>query len=341
MHDWIALSDRTPPVADANATGLLNAGLLVMELALPFEGASLLLDFHASDGWPRTFAVFHDLAAGLVVMHRQGKAIARHVLPGPLPAGEGTARLSFRFDAPARRWSLSFEIIGAGARPNPARVSSSGTNPLPLPMADLARLCASGADSRRHPSVLWFGVTRGEAPPARAPWVGLRTPVKTARGVLPAGYLVPGDRVQTLDDGMLPLHALHKFELPSRGSFAPVLLRAPYYGARADLLVASDQLLALSGTEVEYLFGEDEVLVEAGHLVDGRTAIRDQRRAVTASASLDFGLPTLIEADSCAILCPASPQLAAMTTLPRRHLKDFEALTLMALFGRNSQSRVA
>lgn len=341
LNDWIALSDQTAPVTDAASDELLKAGLLVLELALPLEGAALLLDFHAEDGWPRTFAVFHDLAAGIVVMHRQGKSMARHLLPGPLPAGDGTGRLSFRFDAPARRWSLSFEVIGPNGAPGSARITSNGSNPLPIPMADLARLCRADDKTRRHPSVLWFGVTRGEAPPARAPWIGLRTPVKTARGVLPAGHLVPGDKIQTLDDGMIPLHAVHKFELPSRGSFAPVLLRAPYFGGREDLLVATDQLLALTGTEVEYLFGEDEVLVEAGHLVDGRTALRDQRRAVTASVSLDFGLPTLIAADGCTLLCPASPQLAAMTTLPRRRLKDFEVLTLMSLLGRHSQCRVA
>lgn len=345
MQDWIALSDRRSPVPEGAGDGLLNAGLLVLELALPLDSATLLLDFHANDGWPRTFAVFHDLAAGLVVMHRQGKALARHILPGPLPAGtpgeSGTARLSFRFDAPARRWSMVFETIGTGPASNPVRIASNGTNPLPMPMADLARLCGAGGDTRRHPSVLWFGVTRGEAPPVRAPWIGLRTPVQTARGLLPADHLVAGDRVQTLDDGLIPLHAVHKYELPSRGSFAPVLLRAPFYGTREDLLVASDQLIALSGTEVEYLFGEDEVLVQAGHLVDGRTAMRDPRRAVTASVSLDFGLPTLISADGCALLCPASPQLAAMTASPRRRLQDFEVLTLMALYGRHSQSRVA
>lgn len=65
--------------------------------------------------------------------------------------------------------------------------------------------------------------------------------------------------------------------------------------------MASDQMIALSGVEVEYLFGDEEVLVETGYLVDGRTALLDHRRAVTTSASLDFGLPTLISADSCAL----------------------------------------
>ncbi|MEO5613993.1 MAG: hypothetical protein ABIR04_03570, partial [Cypionkella sp.] len=109
---WVALSDcglLTP--AEANA--MLHQGLFVMELALPLQNASLLLDHQSNAGWPRTFAIFHDPATGIVILHRQGKDVARHVLPGPLPQGKGTARLSFHFNAPARHWKLCFELLGA------------------------------------------------------------------------------------------------------------------------------------------------------------------------------------------------------------------------------------
>lgn len=345
MDNWIALSDRNSAARPVESDALLGSGVFVMELALPLNSAEILLDYHADDGWPRTFAVFHDLAAGLVVMHRQGKSVSRHVLPGPLPGlshdDSGTARLSFCFDAPARAWHLSFEIVAANGAASPARVTSSGTNPLPMRLADLFALCAGKDQTRRAASVLWFGMTKGAQPPARAPWVGQRTPISTARGLVPAGHLLPGDRVHTVEDGLVPLLAVHRFDLPNRGSFAPILLRAPYFGAGQDLLVASDQMIARSGVEVEYLFGEDEVLVEAGYLVDGRTALQDHRRTVTNSVSLDFGLPTLISVDGCGLMCPAAPRVAAMTQLPRRSLKDYEALTLMSLLGRNSQSRVA
>lgn len=345
MDNWIALSDLNSPERSVDPDALLGAGVFVMELALPLDGATILLDYRADDGWHRTFAVFHDLAAGLVVMHRQGKSVSRHVLPGPLPVlshdDSGTARLSFRFDALQRRWDLCFEIVVVNGAASPARVTSSGTNPLPMRLSDMMALCGGNGLAHRAAPVLWFGVTKGAQPPGRAPWVGQRTAISTSRGLVPAGHLKPGDRVHTVEDGLVPLLAVHRFDLPNRGSFAPVLLRSPFFGARQDLLVASDQMIALSGVEVEYLFGEDEVLVEAGYMVDGRTALLDHRRAVTNSVSLDFGLPTLISADGCILMCPAAPQVAAITQLPRRSLKDYEALTLMSLLGRNSQSCTA
>ncbi|WP_299504511.1 hypothetical protein [Cypionkella sp.] len=53
QQGWVALSDRgllNPAVPDA----LLHHGLFVMELALPLENVSLLLDYQANVGWPRT-----------------------------------------------------------------------------------------------------------------------------------------------------------------------------------------------------------------------------------------------------------------------------------------------
>lgn len=320
---WVALSDRGLLVPAAPDT-LLHQGLVVMELALPLQSASLLLDHHGNAGWQRTFAVFHDPASGIVILHRQGKNVARHVLPGPLPQGKGTARLSFQFDAPARRWSLSFELLAT----DPAlKVTAQGQNPLPMPLSDVQALCSR---PRASGPLLWFGVTEGAAPPAAAPWIGLRTPVETSLGPVFAGHLKPGDIILTEDRGPLPLLAATRLALPARGSFAPVLLRAPFFGQTQDLLVSADQLLASSGAEVEYLFGTDAVLMPAGVLVDGRTALSDQRRAITGSVALDLGSPALIYSDGCLLAIGQEPS----QELPLRCLQTYEALTLMTLLGR-------
>lgn len=343
-QDWIALSDRGFCGAAPDAHALLDQGLFVMELALPLEPATILLDHQAEDGWPRTFALFHDDSAGLVLLHRQGQSVARHALPGPLPQGGDIGRLCFHFDAPARHWRMSFQVLtDTGTEPdNTHRLSASGTNPLPIRLADMAALCTAQAAKAPHPAVLWFGVSRGDAPPARAPWIGLRTPVETTRGVVAAGNLQAGDMVHTLDGGPMPVLAVRRLDLPSKGSFAPVLLRAPFYGQEQDLLIASDQRIALAGSEVEYLFGEDEVLIEAGLLADGRTALLDQRRSVTTSVALEFAAPALILADGCALLCaPVGQPMLAPDSLPRRSLHSYEVLTLMALMGRTGRHRAA
>ncbi|MDZ4394833.1 Hint domain-containing protein [Cypionkella sp.] len=321
---WVALSDRGL-LNPASPDTLLHQGLFVMELALPLQSASLLLDHQSNIGWPRTFAIFHDPATGIVILHRQGKDVARHVLPGPLPQGKGTARLSFHFNAPARHWSLCFELLTTDP---PLKITAEGQNPLPIPLSDLQALCTQ---PRPTSPVLWFGLTEGKAPPGTAPWIGLRTPVETSLGPVLAGHLKPGDILLTEDHGPIPLLAAQRLALPARGSFAPVLLRAPFFGQTQDLLVSADQLLAISGPEVEYLFGADAALMPAGALVDGRTALSDQRRAITGSVALDLGTPALIESNGC-LLAIGQDQAAE---LPLRCLQTYEVHTLMTLLGRS------
>ena len=128
----------------------------------------------------------------------------------------------------------------------------------------------------------------------------------------------------------LPLRARRNLTLPARGSFAPVLLRAPFFGLRQDLLVSADQLVAVTGAEAEYLFAEESVLMRAGDMVDGRTALTDQRRAVIDCVDLDLGRPALIEADGCLIATGHHDGVDASL----RCLHSYEVLTLMALLGR-------
>lgn len=328
--DWLVLSDRD---AVAGLPALLESGLFVAEFALPLQGRCLLFDYKAHDGWERGLTLFHDPDSGLSLLHRQGRALQRHTIAGPLPAVQGVGRLSLRFDAPARHWMLRFEVVDD---PSIAPLTAAGSNPLPMRPEDVAALSATPLRLQRHSALLWFGLARGADLPARAPWMGLRTPVETKRGPVAAGQLRPGDLVATLDDGFQPLAALHPLHLPACGSFAPVLLRAPYFPQRSDILVSSDQMVLLDGPDVEYLFGEDEVLVPAGALVDGRSAMAEQRRAVAPSVALIFEGPVIVLSDGCALLSAVPGDRP-----PRRCLEGYEAMTLMALLGRGGQRRRA
>lgn len=327
---WIALSDsrlNDGGLAPDRAGGLLAAGALVIELSLPLMRTGVLLDYQANEGWSRTLSLFHDATTdSLCLLHRQGDRLTRHVLRAPQAGDAQTARLIYAWDAPARIWTLRLETRGQ----TPDAVAR-GVNPMPLPMADVAALCSGLGVAHRDGSVLWFGVTDRDAPPASAPWFGLRTPVPTTAGPIPAGLLRPGAEVITRD-GPRALHSLRRMNLPARGLFAPVMLRAPYFTRITDLLVSSEQMIAIGGLEVEYLFGEDEVLVEAGCLIDGRAALPDPRRATVACVSLDLGGPALLEIDGCTLMSAHhgdSPPRA-----PLRVLHGYEALPLMALLRR-------
>ena len=74
-----------------------------------------------------------------------------------------------------------------------------------MQLADVQSLCTQ---FRRDGPVLWFGLTRGAAPPTAAPWLGLRTPVETSLGQVAAGNLRPGAMIMTADHGPLPLLSL-------------------------------------------------------------------------------------------------------------------------------------
>ncbi|MGB8811839.1 MAG: Hint domain-containing protein [Paracoccaceae bacterium] len=336
MPDWIALSDRNDPQSDPAAGRLLDRGALILEVALPLAGPAVLLDYRAADGWLRALSVFHDPEMGIGILHRQGGVLVRHTLPGPLPGEVGTARIILRWDAPGRTWHLRYELPDAGQA-----VEARGVNPLPLPMADLLALCRGTGVTQRHPALLWFGATLGENPPERAPWIGLRTPIATPAGYRYASSLAVGEMVLTNEGLALPVQSVRHMVLPSRGFFAPVLLRAPYFAGRTDLLVSADQLVALSGPEVEYLFGEDEVLAEARHLTDGRSALYDTRRAVTSCVSLDLGAPALLQSEGCVLASTQHGKRLAQMALPRRLLRSYEAVPLLALLGRGNGSRAA
>jgi Hint domain len=330
---WIVLSDHAGPINPGGIADVVQQGSLVIELTPPKDDAAVLLDYKSDAGWQRGLSIFMDGTAGIGLLHRQGAAVQRYHLPGPLPRDWALARLTYQWNGPARTWALRLDDAdGAWA------LQAYGGNPVPLAGADLVALCAGSNTVRRDPSVQWFGASAHAALLTPTAWIGQRTPVDTARGPVAAEYLRIGDMVATLDNGHQPLLGLHKMTVPNRGRFAPVLLRAPYFASHVDLLVSQGQLMLLSGTAVEYLFGEDAVLAPAGTLRDGNSALLDNRRPITAGLSLDLGGQQIVLADGCPLLC--SPNAAA-TTLPYRLLHDYEALPLQSLLGRGGHRSAA
>jgi hypothetical protein len=328
MSEWIALSD-SDELAPAGPSAL-HSGAFVLEFLLPLTDPTVLLQGMGERGL--AVSIFFDPIVGISLLQRDAHQVRRHLLPGPIFSRPGPARLTFAFDAPGRVWTLTFQILD-----DDLRHSSSGLDPLPLPVAEIRGLFSAAGGTLRHPAVLWFGVTQRAALPARAPWMGLNTPIATRRGTIRAGSLRPGDMIATLEDGFQPLIGLHRRTYPSRGSFAPVLLRSPFFGLTSDILVSSDQLVLISGASVEYLYGVDEALISAASLCDNHVAGKDERRPVTDAVTLDLGAPFAIIADGCCLM----PAYSAVDVLPRRVLRDYEALPLQALLGRTALRHVA
>jgi hypothetical protein len=332
MTGWLFLSDRDGPVAGA-LPEVLEAGTLVVELSWPLP-TGVLLDWQGAGG--QALSLFHHPASGLGLLWRDGPVLRRFLLAGALRSDGRLARLHLRWSQAEGSWAMRLD--GADET---TIASTYGLTPPALPASVLAQMCGGAGMRRRDASVLWFGVTSGAIPPRGHAWIGLSTPVPTVEGLIPAGRLQAGQWVLTRDAGPVRLRSLRRMDMPSRGSHAAVVLRAPFHARDRDLLVSADQLVGVGGLEAEYLFGEEEVLVSAGALVDGRSVLADNRRATTQGVSLDLGQLHLVDVQGCTLMTAHHGDAATRPILPLRALADYEAGPLMGLLRRMKPSDAA
>jgi hypothetical protein len=132
-------------------------------------------------------------------------------------------------------------------------------------------------------------------------WIGPRTPLMTPHGPVAAGELRVGETVLTRAGEAVAVRALRRCHWPARGAGAPVRLRAPFFGGSVDLRVTPGQLVSLSGVDVEYLFGEELVLVEARHLLDGRRALLEERVEPLGWVTLELEQGAVLDAGGCGL----------------------------------------
>ena len=110
------------------------------------------------------------------------------------------------------------------------------------------------------------------------PGIGILTP----RGERPVETLRAGDLVITRDHGPQPIRWIGRRTVPGIDRFAPVRVAAHVLdGARTSLLVSPQHRFLFTGYKAELLFGCDEVLVAARHLVDGLAVTQEEQAAVT------------------------------------------------------------
>ena len=144
-----------------------------------------------------------------------------------------------------------------------------------LELADEARalpasLALGGGQSGRN---------AGAAPPPEPELLACFTHgtlIDTPDGSRPIEDLAPGDLVTTLVNGSKPLRwigrwAVSRAEMLSRPELQPVLFDAGVLGNTRPLLVSPLHRMLLNDWRAQVYFGEDEVLIAAKGLVNGRT----------------------------------------------------------------------
>ncbi|MDT8325758.1 MAG: Hint domain-containing protein [Roseovarius sp.] len=106
--------------------------------------------------------------------------------------------------------------------------------------------------------------------------------ILTPHGERAIETLRPGDMVITRDHGPRPIRWIGSRRVAGVDKFAPISIAAHVLdGATRPLLVSPQHRLLFTGYKAELLFGCDEVLVAARHLVDGRDVVATEQAEVT------------------------------------------------------------
>ena len=131
-------------------------------------------------------------------------------------------------------------------------------------------------------SVAYAGVANHPLPDTSLPGIAGDARVQTPTGPMRVADLQPGMCILSQSGEEQTIRWIGQTDLLARGPSAPIRLRAPYFGLTEDIVVSRNQKLLLSGSEVEYLFGEEQVLAR----------VEDIRRASAAQICLEQPMVT-------------------------------------------------
>lgn len=298
---------------------MLAQGSLLAEFTLirGAQGALPLVQLTRQGEAPRSLSIGLDPEGHLQVIQRRGTDFHAISLDASAEVAQGgRMRMSWRWDAIRAESLLTLEALGTGQMRQRA-----GRHPLPMPREDLRALGEGAAQVRFGPCLDWIALGDHLHPVGPAACFAPTTPIETPQGPRPAGSLRAGDLVETVDAGPQPVLWSGRIALPALGGLRPVRLCPPGFGETRDLWLMAQHRLALSGPTVDYLFGQDEVLIAAQHLVDGCHALQPTRAGVLQWHGILLADHHLLIADGCRIeslyagRLARQPALAATTAL--------------------------
>lgn len=263
--------DDAGKVPAPRADSLAARGAFVLEAKLtPESRPHCLLSHRRPPPWRSGLSLNTLPGGGVALVMTQGEDVIHATVPGQLPAQGEVLRITYAWDAPARQGRLSIEHPQSGF----TRLTGVA-KPKPLPLSDLGLITRGMHAGRGSSDTELFAVSSAPEPIGPMPTLACDAPIATPEGYRPAGSLRRGDLVRGIDGQLHPVLGLVRRTVPASGGFAPVRLRAPYFGLHSDVVVAPDQRLVIEGSDVEYTFGHERVLVPARHLVNGTAALRE------------------------------------------------------------------
>lgn len=278
---WIGVTDHTdgwfslegaggpPDTGETHAPdSLLPRGTLLVETRLaPENRPQTLLAFRRSHPWAGTFSLQALPGGSIVLIEAQGNDTRTAVLPCPYNDRTDIVRITYSWDAPGRTGRLSIE------RPQPNSTHSVDLpRSRPMVLEDLREIMLRRGHREMDREVTFAAVSDKVEPVGPMPGLTAQTPLLTSLGEKPVHRIRRGDLVITDRGEQVPVLHVVRRTVPARGSFHPIRLRAGYFGLTRDIAVSPNQKLVMRGSDVEYMFGREAVLVPARHLLNNVSA---------------------------------------------------------------------
>ena len=267
---WFALSGQdeswiAPGMDGDESDALAVCGSIVIEARVPLlRRPRPLVVFERQGDWPIYLSIQALPGGGVTVILDQGGVIAHRVFDVAEGGRAENLRITYAWNGPARTGRIALENPDTGE----TRIAEVPA-PRPIRLCDLAALMRPSSCRYLSPEVVYLAASERMEPVGPMPTLLPDTPVATPDGSRRAGQLRRGDLVITASGLSVPVLHLISRTVPARGSFVPVRLRAPFFGLRQDIAVCALQGIVLSGSEVEYLFGKETVLMRTGDLLGG------------------------------------------------------------------------
>ncbi len=281
---WLALTDhddrrfslrglgtdkKTEPVLHDDPRVMLTRGTIMFETRLSAnERPQVLFGYKTTHPSLRSLTFQAIPGGGIAMVQVQGKDITHAAIQHNDAGRTDVVRITYSWDSTAQWGRMTLE------QPEDTHVVSVVVDkPRPLSLDDIRDLMLGRNDQTFAPDMIFAALSDRIEPIGPTPTLLPSTPLATPWGYKPASQLRRGDTVMTKNTGVVPvLHRVSRM-VPARGSFRPIRMRAPYFGLQDDIIVSPDQRLMIDGPEVEYLFGQEAVLVPARHLVNGFAAL--------------------------------------------------------------------
>lgn len=277
---WLALADhKSHAFHDAlKAPVSLERGTVMLETLLaPKSKPHSLLGMELRSGQDFDFALKAMPGGGIHFLIRQGQEIVHAALALDAEDQNELLRISYAWDLVARKAHLVIERPGTQKIYRRVIEAPLGLSPLAI-----ETLIRPSAQRQLSEEVAFVAISDAVEPIGPMPAICPTAPVQTPHGPVPAGDLKRGDLVMTLQGEAVPVLQTLRRTVPARGSFEPVRLRAPYFGLQCDIVVTPEARLVVGGSQVEYLFNADNVLVPVKHLTAGSSArIEEGHRLVS------------------------------------------------------------